>query len=220
MFNMMMRSVFKPLQEKWNNEKVAVKMRINTGQKRRVWGQPERCYLLAASREEIRMMIEDTTEELRKRGLDWKEDQMELMTWGFEEEVGDVLFDYGGRRYKVKEVKALAGHGSDDHTRSGLDECHEISDEKGGQGFVDGFEILQKQELPKGGSTKCIERWYRHAFFTRASAGAGTRRWWTRCVAGKAEIWIYHEYKEVGQKRLELGMVSSESNQDGEKKVC
>ena len=27
-------------------------------------------------------MIVDTTEDLRRRGLDWKEDQMELMTWG------------------------------------------------------------------------------------------------------------------------------------------
>ena len=37
---------------------------------------------------------------------------MELMAWGFEEEVGDVLFDYGGRRYKVKDVKALQAMGA------------------------------------------------------------------------------------------------------------
>ena len=36
-------------------------------------------FLFASSEEEIRKMIADTTEELRKRGLDWKEDQMELM---------------------------------------------------------------------------------------------------------------------------------------------
>ena len=32
------------------------------------------CYLFATSKEEIKKMITDTTEELRKRGLDWKED--------------------------------------------------------------------------------------------------------------------------------------------------
>ena len=36
-------------------------------------------FLFATSKEEIRKMIADITEELRKRGLDWKEDLMELM---------------------------------------------------------------------------------------------------------------------------------------------
>ena len=35
-------------------------------------------------------MIADTAEELRKRGLDWKEDQMELIAWGFEGKNGDL----------------------------------------------------------------------------------------------------------------------------------
>ena len=44
----------------------------------------DNCYLFATSKEKIRTMIMDTTEELRKRGLDWKEGQMELMVWDFE----------------------------------------------------------------------------------------------------------------------------------------
>ena len=79
---MMMRSVFKPLREKWNNEKVGVKMRTNEGQREecRVSHMifADNCYLFFASREEIRKM----------RGLDWKEDQTELMASGFGEEVG------------------------------------------------------------------------------------------------------------------------------------
>ena len=45
-------------------------------------GQQKECifadsgYLFAASKEEIRKMIVDTTEEMTKKGLDWKEDQM------------------------------------------------------------------------------------------------------------------------------------------------
>ena len=36
-------------------------------------------------------MIAETTEDLRRRGLDWKEDQMKLMAWGFEAKIGDFL---------------------------------------------------------------------------------------------------------------------------------
>ena len=46
-------------------------------------------------------MIAETTEELRKRGLDWKEDQMELMAWGFEAKIGDVLDSRELRRLKL-----------------------------------------------------------------------------------------------------------------------
>ena len=70
------------------------------------------CHLCAAARGEIRKINEDTTEELGKRGLDWKEDQMELMAWGFEEEVDGVLFDKEGRTNKVKEVKAPQATGT------------------------------------------------------------------------------------------------------------
>ena len=52
---MMMRSVFRPLQEKWDNEKMGVTMRTS--------GQPrdfaENCYLFAASRQEIKKMIKE-----------------------------------------------------------------------------------------------------------------------------------------------------------------
>ena len=50
----------------------------------------DNCYLFAASKEVIRRMIVDTTEELRKRGLDWKEDQIGVMAWGFEGRSGDL----------------------------------------------------------------------------------------------------------------------------------
>ena len=41
--------------------------------------------------------LEDPTEELRKRGLDWKEDQMETIAWGLEGEVGDLQIQSGGQ---------------------------------------------------------------------------------------------------------------------------
>ena len=65
------------------------------------------CYLFATFKEEIRKMITDTTEELRKRGLDWREVQMQLMAWGLEGKIGDVLLEVDERKYRIKEVEAL-----------------------------------------------------------------------------------------------------------------
>ena len=97
LFNMMLRSVFKLLQEKWKEEKMGVWMRTCEGQQEeyRVIHMifADNCNLLATYKEEIRKMIADTTEELRNRGLDWKEDQMEL-TNGLE---------FGGKHWRCSE---------------------------------------------------------------------------------------------------------------------
>ena len=69
----------------------------------------DNCYLYAASKEEIRKMIADTTEELRKGGIDWKKDQMELMAWEFEGKNGDVHLEVDGRKYRIREAEALQG---------------------------------------------------------------------------------------------------------------
>ena len=50
----------------------------------------DNCFLFATSKEEIRKMITDT-EELRKRGLDWKDDQ-----------IGDILLEVDERKYRIK----------------------------------------------------------------------------------------------------------------------
>ena len=58
-------------------------------------------------------MIADTTEELRKRGLDWKEDQMELIAWGFERKMKISIFiEAGVKSYTIKEVEALQAMGA------------------------------------------------------------------------------------------------------------
>ena len=57
-------------------------------------------------------MIADTTEELRRTGLDWKEDQMELMVWRFKGKIGDVLLEVDKRKYRNKEVEVLQAMGA------------------------------------------------------------------------------------------------------------
>ena len=44
-------------------------------------------------------MIGDATKDFRKRGLDRKEDQMELMAWGFGGKVGDITLEESDRAY-------------------------------------------------------------------------------------------------------------------------
>ena len=47
----------------------------------------DNCDLFAESKEQIVKMIEDATEELKKKGLDWKEEEMELISLGFHGEI-------------------------------------------------------------------------------------------------------------------------------------
>ena len=73
LFNMMMVGVFKPLQGKWNEGKIGVRMRTGEGQQEecRVSHMifADDCCLFAASKKEIRMIIADTTEELSRTDL-------------------------------------------------------------------------------------------------------------------------------------------------------
>ena len=90
----------------------------------------DNCYLFAESKEQIVKMIEDATEELKKKALDWKEEEMEPISWGFCEEMGDIHLANRDKKINQRSDK-LAGHGCADLERSGLDECVEVSDEQG-----------------------------------------------------------------------------------------
>ena len=87
LFNLMIRSVFRTLQQKWHVLRMGVKTRKSGAQQQedRVSHMifADNCYLSAVSKEQILKLIGDATEELKKRGLDWKEVQMELIPWVF-----------------------------------------------------------------------------------------------------------------------------------------
>ena len=68
--------------------------------------------LFAESKEQILKMIGDATEELKKRGLDWKEDKMELISWGFYEDLGDLQIEDGGKKFVIKGVETLKAMGA------------------------------------------------------------------------------------------------------------
>ena len=56
----------------------------------------DNCYLFAESQEQV-VKIVDATEELRKRGLDWKEAQMYIISWDFVKKLEICSFDAGGK---------------------------------------------------------------------------------------------------------------------------
>ena len=78
---------FQNIAGKWNGMRMGVKMRISEVRQKedRVSHMifADNCYLFAKSKEQISKMLLDATEELSKRGLDWKEDQMEMISRGF-----------------------------------------------------------------------------------------------------------------------------------------
>ena len=136
-------------------------------------------------------MIGDVTEELKKRGLDWKEDQMELISWGLCEEVGDPHVEDGGKNYVIKEVASLKAMRALITKEADSMSAMKFRMNKADKSLMDGLEILSEQrELLKEGSTKDSGRWCNRAFFTHVKAGVGTKKWSIRYMDGNAGIWI------------------------------
>ena len=67
----------------------------------------DNCYTFAESKEQVFKMVEDATAELKRKGLDSKEDQMELVSLGLNEEVEDLHLEDGGKEYVIRKVEAL-----------------------------------------------------------------------------------------------------------------
>ena len=116
LFNLMMRSVLRALQGEWKVLRMGVKTRNSVGRQEedRVSHMifADNCYLSAESKEQILKIIGNATEELKKRGLDWKEDEMELISWSFYEGVGDLHIEDRGKKYVIKEVATLKAMGA------------------------------------------------------------------------------------------------------------
>ena len=90
----------------------------------------DNCYLFAESKEQIIKMIEDATEELKKKRLDWKEEEMELISWASTKKWETSILK---TETKICDQRSdnPASHGCADLERSGLDECLEVSYERG-----------------------------------------------------------------------------------------
>ena len=116
LFNLMMRNVFRVSQDEWKRMRMGVKIRNSIGRQEedRISHMifADNFCLFAESKEQIIKMIEDATEELKKKGLDWKEEEMQLMSRGFCEEIGDIHLENGGKKYVIKEVTTMQAMGA------------------------------------------------------------------------------------------------------------
>ena len=57
-------------------------------------------------------MIGDATGRLKEKGLDWKADEMELMSWGLEGKFEDLWIVEGERESRIEEVDSLRAMGA------------------------------------------------------------------------------------------------------------
>ena len=50
----------------------------------------DNCDLFVDTKSQMLKKIGDATGNLKERGLEWKEDQMELISWGLDGNIGDL----------------------------------------------------------------------------------------------------------------------------------
>ena len=72
----------------------------------------DNCYFSAETKSQMLKMIGDDTGRLKEKGFDWKEDEMELMSWGLEGKVEDLWIVEGGKEYRIKEVDSSRAMGA------------------------------------------------------------------------------------------------------------
>ena len=147
----------------------------------------DNCYLFVESKEQIVQMIEDATEELKKKGFDWKDEEMELISWGFYEGVGDIYPEIRDKKYVIREVTSLQAMGA-----LISKEADSVSALKFRMNKVDKalwMDMKFYKKMQKARNTKVTERWCSRAFFTHVKGGFGTRKWWTLCTGGSAGTW-------------------------------
>ena len=65
-------------------------------------------YLLAETKGQMLKMIGDATGNLQDRGFDWKEDQMEVISWSLDGNIGDLKIEEGGKEYMIKVVDSMS----------------------------------------------------------------------------------------------------------------
>ena len=72
-------------------------------------------------------IIADAVVGYSKKGLEWREDQTEFISWVLNEEV-EVLYLKNGGKERDQESRSASSNGSAHHNRSRHNECTEISD--------------------------------------------------------------------------------------------
>ena len=157
----MMKSVFKTMQEEWKNLHMMTKIRgSGTGQEEERVSHMifvDNCYLFAETKDQILMMIGDATGSMKKRGSDWKEGQMELISWGLDEKIGELKIDEGGKEYVIKEVDSLRTVGALITKEADSMSAMRFRINTADKAMWKGYQILQEQGDCGGKQTRYIQ---------------------------------------------------------------
>ena len=129
-------------------------------------------------------MIADTTEELRRRG---KEDQMELMAWGFEEKFGDVLLEVDERKCRIEEVEALRPLITKEADSMSAMRFRMMTADKA---FWMDIRVYRNNEIAEGRKHKRYREVVQPCIFHSCEGWSWQKRWWILCTTGRAEIMI------------------------------
>ena len=224
LFTLMKRSVFRALQEKWKVLRVGVKTRNSVGRQEedRVSHMifADNCDLFAESKEQILKMIGDATEELNQRSLDWKEDQMELISWGFYEDVGDLHIEDGGKKHVIKEVETLQAMGAliskEADSTSALKFRMNTADKAlwmdiqfyKNKGLAEGRKHKRYREVVQS----CILHSCERLELEQGNGGYSARLGEQECGS--------HEFEKMGSNGAEFGMVPGQSDEESKSKIC
>ena len=88
LFNLMMKSVFRKIQKHWDEQQLVVKIKGSEEGRMNHMIFADNCYRFAEDKNQMLKMISDAVENLKKRGLDWKEEEMEMISWASMETLG------------------------------------------------------------------------------------------------------------------------------------
>ena len=84
----------------------------------------DNCSLVPSKRQELPERTVDATVELRRRGLEWKREELEFVSRrSAGEDAGCICFDYGEQHYEVQEVKQVKAMECSDNSWSRFYDC-------------------------------------------------------------------------------------------------
>ena len=77
--NLMMKSIFRKIQKEWDDQQLGVKIRGNEKERVSHMIFADNYHFFVENKTQMLKMIGDATKNLKKRGLEWKEREMELI---------------------------------------------------------------------------------------------------------------------------------------------
>ena len=162
--------------------------------------------------------IGDATEELKKRGLDWKEDQM--ISWGLCKDVGDLHNEAGGKKYVIREMEALKAIGAVITKEVDLMSAMKFRMNKADKALWMDMKFYKNKRIAEGRK----HRRYREVVQSSILHSCESWSWNKEMV--DAFTWMRkqefgsHEFKKMESNGAEFGVVPGQSDQESKTKIC